>query len=201
MVKVKLIRHSERLDYSHPFYWLFCIGHYWADSPLTSKGYQIARAKGAEMVKDDFKPKYIYTSPYSRTMATAIEIKNAFPHSEIKIEPLLAEYQPHYKHRITLYPNGLPTEYDGAKTDFNFPETYDNFSRRVEFIVGKLLEKNTDDFIVMTHGEVLKNYINKLQEMYPNIVLDPGTTPYLTVLTFDYDPETKTIIEDSVNIS
>ena len=200
MVKIKIIRHSERLDFSHPFYWLFCFGHYWSDSPLTSNGYQIADAKGKQMINNEFKPKYIYTSPYSRTLATATEIKNSFPHTEIVIEPLLAEYQPMYKHKITLYPKGIPTTYDGEKTEFSYPETHEQFTKRIKFIISKLIEKNNADTIVMTHGEVLKVYINYLQELYPNLILDAGSTPYLTILSFEYDPTEKKIIEDSIRI-
>lgn len=200
MVKIKIIRHSERLDFSHPFYWLFCFGHYWSDSPLTSNGYQIADAKGKQMINNEFNPKYIYTSPYNRTMATSTEIKNSFPHAQIIIEPLLAKYQPMYKHKIALYPKGIPTTYDGNVTEFSYPETIEQFTRRIKFIISKLLEKNTSDIIVITHGEVLKVYINYLQELYPNLILDPGTTPYLTILSFEYDDNNKIIIEDSIKL-
>lgn len=200
MVQIKIIRHSERLDFSHPFYWLFCFGQYWADSPLTTEGYQMANAKGKEMVSKDFNPVHIYTSPYTRTMATATEIKNSFPHSEIIIEPLLAEHQPNYKHRINLYPNGIPTTYDGKETKFSYPENYEDFTARVQFIITTLLEKHDDDIIVVTHGEVLKVLINYVQSIYPDLMLDPGTTPYLTILSFEYDKPSNTIIEKSIRL-
>lgn len=200
MVEIKIIRHSERLDFSHPFYWLFCFGHYWSDSPLTSNGYTIANDKGKQMVKNDFNPKYIYTSPYNRTMATATEIKNSFPESQIIIEPLLAEYQQHYKHRINLYPKGIPTKYEGKETDFSYPETYENFLKRVKFIITKLVEKSNCDIIIMTHGAFLKAYISDLQEKYPDLMLDPKDTPYLTILSFNYDPVENKIGENSIKI-
>jgi broad specificity phosphatase PhoE len=199
MAKIKIIRHSERLDFTNPFYWLFYFGHYWADSPLTANGYTIANDKGKKMV-NQFNPRYIYTSPYNRTMATATEIKNSFPHSEIIIEPLLAEYQPNYKHKINLYPKGIPTKYDGIETGFSYPETQDQFNRRVKFIISKLIEKNDSDIIIMTHGAVLKTYINYLQEEYPELILDPKDTPYLTVLSFEYDNVNKKIVEESIKI-
>lgn len=200
MVQIKIIRHSERLDFSHPIYWLFCLGQYWADSPLTTDGYQMAYDKGKEMVGNNFNPKHIYTSPYTRTMATSTEIKNSFPQSEIVIEPLLAEYQPNYKHRINLYPNGIPTTYEGQETEFFYPETYNNFLLRVQFIISKLLEKHDDDIIVVTHGEVLKVYINYIQTLYPDLMLDPGSTPYLTTLSFEYDKENNLIVEKSIRL-
>lgn len=200
MVKIKIIRHSERLDYSYPLYWLFCFGHYWADSPLTSNGYKIADTKGKHMIDNNFSPKYIYTSPYNRTMATSTEIKKSFPHAKLIIEPLLAEYQPNYKHKINLYPNGIPTTYNGIETDFDYPENYENFTKRVKFIISKILEKIHSDTIIVTHGEVLKVYINYLQENFPNIVLDPYNTPYLTILSFDYNQNTETIDENSIKI-
>ncbi|XWV25584.1 putative phosphoglycerate mutase family protein [Tupanvirus deep ocean] len=201
MVQIKIIRHSERLDYSRPLYWLLCFGHYWADTPLTRNGHVIANVKGKEMVTTDFNPKYIYTSPYTRTMATATEIKDSFPHSEIIIEPLLAEYQPYYKHNINLYPNGIPTTYDGQETEFVYPESYETFEKRIKFIISKLIEKHDTDIIIVTHGEVLKTYINYIQSLYPDLMLDPGTTPYLTVLSFKYDKETNIIDQSSVKIN
>lgn len=200
MVKIKIIRHSERLDYARPLYWLFYFGHYWADAPLTTKGHNVANIKGKELIQINFEPKYIYTSPYARTIETAAEIKSSFAHSEIIIEPLLAEYQPNYKHNISLYPNGIPTIYNGKETPFTYPETYDKFSERVKFIISRLIDKNNEDFIVVTHGEVLKMYINYLQSLYPDLMLDPGNTPYLTVLSFEFDKTYNKIIEQSVKL-
>lgn len=200
MVKVKIIRHSERFDFSHPFYWLFCFGHYWSDSPLTSNGYTIANDKGKQMTKSDFNPKYIYTSPYNRTMATATEIKNSFPESQIIIEPLLSEYQPYFKHKINLYPKGIPTKYEGKDTEFNYPETYEKFSERIVFILSQLIVKNDSDFIIMTHGEVLKVYFSYLQQKFPELILDIKDAPYLTILSFEYDSNSKKILGSSVKI-
>lgn len=200
MVKIKIIRHSERLDFSHPIYWLFCFGHYWSDSPLTSNGYTIANDKGKQMMKGDFNPKYIYTSPYNRTMATATEIKSSFPESEILIEPLLSEYQPNFKHRINLYPKGIPTKYNGKETTFSFPETYEKFLERVKFIITQIIEKHNCDIIIMTHGAVLNAYVTLIQQQFPDLMLDPKGTPYLTILSFDYDPDKKKIIESTIKI-
>ena len=200
MVKIKIIRHSERLDYSHPFYWLFCIGHYWNDTPLTTSGHELAAVRGKQLATDDFNPKNIYTSPYIRTMETAIEFKTYFPHSEIVIEPLLSEHQPKYKHTINLYPNGIPTIYDGIQTEFSYPESYEQFTVRVKFIFSKLMEKNKEDFIIVTHGEVLKTYINYLQDEFPDQFLDANTTPYLTTLSLEYDPIDLKIDPQSIKI-
>lgn len=199
-ITVKLIRHSERLDYKHPFYWLICFGQYWSDSPLTQNGHKIAKEKGKNLLTNNFNPKHIYTSPYTRTMATAIEIKSSFPHSEIIIEPLLSEYQPIYKHAINLYPEGIPTTYNGEETNFSYPETYEQFSMRIQFIVDKLLEKHLSDFLIITHGEVLKMFITHLQNKYPDMLLDCGETPYLAVLTFEYNIVEKKIDDKSIRI-
>lgn len=199
MVQIKIIRHSERLDYAYPFYWLICFGHYWSDSPLTTKGYQVANDKGKIIVSDNFKPACIYTSPYSRTMATAAEIKASFPYSEIVIEPLLSEYQPSYKHRINLYPNGIPTTHDGKETIFSYPETHEDFSKRALFIVSKLIDKKMD-LIIITHGELLKVYIKHLQSLFLDVMQKVDTIPYLTVLSFEYNTETNEIVKSSIRI-
>ncbi len=200
MVLIKIIRHSERLDFTNKIYWLICFGHYWADSPLTVKGHEMANNKGKQMITHNFNPKYIYTSPYTRTMATSTEIKTSFPYAEIIIEPLLSEYQPFFKHRINLYPSGIPTTYEGQDTAFDYPETYNDFSRRIQYIISKLIDKHNDDLIVVTHGEVLKVFIAYIRSIYPDLSLDPGTTPYLTTLTFEYDKDTNIIIEGSIEV-
>ena len=169
MVKVKIIRHSERLDHTNPLYWLICFGHYWSDSPLTKNGHEIAKKCAQELVVSGFKPKYIYTSPYSRTMETATEIKSSFPSTEIVIEDLLAEYQPYFAHRINLHPAGIPTNFNGKNTDFSYPEVYPVFIDRVKFIISGLIDKNDDDFVVITHGELLKVYIGYIQTIYPDL--------------------------------
>jgi len=201
MVRVKIIRHSERFDYSHPLRWLFCFGHYWSDAPLTNNGYKIANSKGQQIATSDIDPKYIYTSPYSRTMATSTEIGKSFPHAAMKIEPLLSEYQPYFGHNITLYPNGIPTTFDGEFTEFYYPETYAQFNNRVQYIMEMLMEKNKTigDFIVVTHGELLKTYIIYLQNKFPDLLLQSDETPYLTILSFEYNDNLE-IIKDSVRV-
>lgn len=185
MVKIKIVRHSERLDYTYPLYWLICFGYHWSDSPLTTNGYKMVKKKSKKIIDNNFNPKYIYTSPYTRTMGTSTEIQKLFYNSQILIEPLLSEYQPYFAHCTSIYPNGIPTIYNDMETGFTYPETEDNFYQRVKFIVQKIVEKHDDDLILVTHGEFIKKYINYLQKMYPEIVLDPGSTPYLTVLSFE----------------
>lgn len=199
MVLIRIIRHSERLDFANPFVWLFYFGHYWADSPLTINGHKNADLKGKELISNTFNPKYIYTSPYNRTLETSIEIKKSFPMAEIVIEPLLSEYQGYYQHKISLYPEGIPTTYEGMDTEFSYPESYEDFSKRVQFIIQKLIEKKMD-LIVVTHGELLRSLINYLQNIYSSIEIDPGMTPYLTVLSFEYDIESGQIIESSIKL-
>lgn len=141
IIQVKMIRHGDRLDYSNRFYWLCCIGQYWADSPLNSQGYEKSKTKAKKIESSGFIPKLIYTSPYNRTIATATEMKNVFEQAEVIIEPLLAEYQSYRAHTISLYPNGIPTKYNGTQTDFSYPETLGEFSQRTQFIIKKLMRK------------------------------------------------------------
>lgn len=201
MPRIKIIRHSERVDHANPLYWMICFGHTWFDSPLTSRGHTMAKDKGQQLIEPGFNPLYIYTSPYNRTIATATEIKSSFPHTQIMIEPLLAEYQPWWQHTIDLYPEGVPTSYDGTETDFTYPESYEQFERRIQFIVSKLINKTDGDFIIMTHGEVLKTYTGYIQRLYPDLMLNIGSAPYLTTLSFDYDMVNQRITEASVRIN
>jgi len=201
IIRVKIIRHSNRLDYSNPLKWMFYFGHDWCDSPLTSNGYVNAKKKGQTLaIGQSYNPKNIYTSPYNRTMATATEIKSSFPQTEIIVEPLLAEFQPnpYAAHTIGLYPNGIPTTYDGTPTDFAYPESRDSFNKRVQFIISNLVKKNSSDLMIITHGEVLKSYISHLQNLFPNLLLDPGSTPYLTCLSFDVDKTDGTFVNGSI---
>jgi broad specificity phosphatase PhoE len=176
-------------------------GHYWNDSPLSSKGYVNAKSKATQISTQGYYPAYIYTSPYNRTMATATELKSIFPTSEIIIQPLLCEYQPKYKHTIDLYPQGIPTNYEGEPTEFVYPETPEMFSRRVQFIIFKLVEKNSKNIVIVTHGELLKSFINYLQNLFPNLMLNGNNVPYLTVLSFDIDKNTMEFVEDSIIIN
>ena len=199
-IRVKIIRHSERLDYKNPIYWMFCLGQCWADSPLTYNGHQMARTKGPILASDGFNPKVIYTSPYKRTVATATELKHTFSKSQIIIEPLLAEFQDVFKHNIDVYPTGIPTTYDGLETQFSYPESEANFNLRVRFILSRLMEKAKEDFLVVTHGAVVKDCINHFQTLFPNKILDPGNTPYLTTLSFEFDSDTGEIDENTVKL-
>lgn len=200
MVKIKIIRHSERLDFTYPLYWLVCFGQFWSDTPLTANGHKIAKDKAIKMRDDNFNPSHIYTSPYTRTMATATEIKTSFPNTQILIEPLLSEYQPYFAHSTSIYPHGIPTTYNDTATEFRYPETITNFAKRIQFIIGKIIEKSDNDCILVTHGEVIKSCVTYIKHLYPELVLDPGNTPYLTVLSFEYDKINDKIIRQSVKI-
>lgn len=200
MIKIKIIRHAERLDFTYPIYWLGCIGQFWADSPLTNNGHKTAREKGKKITIDNFNPKIIYTSPYKRTMQTSTELQKSLVKSQIITEPLLSEYQPNYCHKISLYPEGIPTTYEGESCGFNYPESHEKFTERIKFIITKIIEKNNEDIMIVTHGEVLKVCVNHFQTFYPDLMLDPGNTPYLTTLTFVYDKTNDKIIKESIKI-
>lgn len=200
MQRIKIIRHSERLDCSHPFYWMFYIGHYWCDTPLTKRGYQLARSKGISISSPDFDPKYIYTSPYNRAMTTATCIKEAFPDTTLVIEPLISEYQPYFAHTISLYPDGIPTTYDGMETGFSYPESKEQLSKRVSFILDKIVDKHTDDLIIVTHGGIIKSFIELLRTLFPDLKIDSKSTPYLTTISFDVSLETRKISSENIII-
>ena len=199
-MRVVIIRHSERLDYTSPLLWMVCIGHYWNDSPLTYRGYTMARERGQKLAETEIKPKLIYTSPYNRTMATANEILNHFPGAVLAIEPLLSEYQPSSPHTVSLYPNGIPTTFEGVETEFRFPETEEELDKRVRFIISKLIEKNDDDIILVTHGEIVKVFTNYLVMAYPDLILDLRGAPYLTSLSFEFDKTTQQIIPSTIQV-
>lgn len=201
MIKIKIIRHAERLDYKYPFYWIGCIGQFWADSPLTTNGHKTAHEKGKKIVMDNFNPKIIYTSPYKRTMQTSAELQKSLSKAQIITEPLLSEYQPNYCDKISLYPDGIPTTYEGESYGFKYPESYENFTKRIKFIITKIIEKNQDDVMIVTHGEILKVCINHFQTMYPDLLLDSSNAPYLTTLTFIYNKTNDQIIKESVSVN
>jgi broad specificity phosphatase PhoE len=199
-MRVVIIRHSERLDYSNPLLWMVCIGHYWNDSPLTWRGYTMAKERGRKMAESGLKPKNIYTSPYNRTMATANEILRHFPGATLAIEPLLSEYQPSSPHTVSLHPDGIPTTFEGLETEFKFPESETDLEKRVRFIVSKLVEKNNDDIILVTHGEILKVFTNYLVTAYPDLILDLKGAPYLTSLSFEFDKNTQHIDSSTIQV-
>lgn len=198
MKKITIMRHGERLDSVYPIYWLGCIGQYWADSPLTANGHKTAEEKGKNMIIDDYNPLYIYTSPYQRTMQTSIEIQKSFPKSQIIIEPLFSEYQPFIKHCIQLFPQGIPTLFEGETTEYTYPESYEKMTSRVKYIFSQLVKKNNDDIIIVTHGEVVKVFLDFIREKFDNIPSKNIT--YLTSLFFIYDTNNNCIVGDSINI-
>lgn len=200
---IKIVRHSERYDYSYPHRWIFFFGHYWADTHLTSEGRKKAAARARYMVRNKFNANYIYTSPYIRTMETATEMKSVFGDSQLIIESLLSEYQPYWRHTVSLYPNGIPTSYQGVDTEFSFPESKDNHRKRIDFIINKIIEKhdNNDKIIIITHGEVIKTFADILNTKYPDILLNTTNLPYLVELSFEYDKTNNTYIENTIKIN
>lgn len=200
MVKVRILRHSERTDYTEPYKWVFYTGYCSNDSPLTSRGFDMANTKAKLLANDpDFKPQVIYTSPYTRTIQTAVQMKTIFNDADVIIENLLAEYQESYVHKINIYPTGIPI-YNADGNNFNFPESYADLEKRVMYIIPKLIKKRSSDIIIITHGEVVKVFISYLQQMFPDKLLDPGRTPYLTCIYFEYDTDTDTINKESVKL-
>lgn len=195
MVRVIIIRHSERLDFTYPLYWLTCIGQFWADTPLTNNGKKMALTKGQEL-KSTINPHNIYTSPYIRTIATTEQIAQSFPEAKIIIEPLLSEYQPYYRHSITKYPKGIPIE----NTPFRFPETLIDFDKRAEYIIEHMMKNNDKDFIIVTHGEFIRFSVEWLNKKFEDLKLYIKSIDYLTTVSFEYDPTNGKINKTSVKI-
>lgn len=218
MVQIKIIRHSERLDYTHRLYWWACcagyyvsnapivqdnIGYYLSDSPLTENGVTIAVEKGKEIAEifPEFQPSRIYTSPYIRTIQTSDAIAHTYPVDIIHI-PLLAEYQPYFSHTIREYPSGITTTFNELETGFSYPETYDQFEHRIHFVIDQLIDAHkgsNEDILIVTHGEVVRASIQRLNAIFPALNLDTSV-PYLTMLSFTYDTDTNQIIESSCRL-
>jgi broad specificity phosphatase PhoE len=185
MVHIKIIRHSERLDYAYPWYWIFCIGQYWTDPPLTLNGHLMAKRKGCEL-KKEFDPKIIYTSPYTRTFSTAIEINYSFPEAKIVLQPLLSEFQYFKNHSTSFYPLGIPATFNGKETKFNFPENYEDFEERIIYCINKLIKNAESDILIVTHAEAIKVFAGYLKSIYTDITLEFKNIGYLDTLSFDY---------------
>lgn len=202
---IKIIRHAERFDLTFPHLWIFYFGYYWCDPPLTNNGHLSARLIGRNF--KNFHPKYIYSSPYIRTIDTAKEIRRSFPHSKIIIEPLLSEYQPFFKHTTKLFPNGIPTTFRGMKTNFSFPEKYTSFIQRIKFIIQQIINQhsNHDDILIVTHAGFMQAYLRYLNllcdKVCPNLKLSQLSLPYLTTLSFQFDKNINTIIESTISLS
>jgi len=201
MVHIKILRHSERYDFTNPIKWIFSFGGYWSDPPLTNKGHRMAYLKGKEIRDEKFYPVNMYCSPYIRTISTGNEIKKSFTGMEIIFEPLIAEYQPYFKHQTILYPIGLPTNYNGESTLFKYPETYDLFQERVTYIIDKIMSSNSQDTLIISHGEFLKAFISYLQNQFPLSINETEYVSYLYEISFDYDYQTQEIDEKSIKLS
>ena len=178
---IKLIRHSERLDRANPIYWACCIGYHWTDTPLTTNGYAMAQKAGERLAQDkSFSPTHIYSSPYTRTISTAAEIRKSYPETELVLEPLISEYQSLFSHHTAMHPRGIPTDYRGTPTGFSYPEGTDAFRRRVDFIVDKLIKKHNTDLLIVAHGAVINWLIERLVGEAPEYVHYLGTVTFQT---------------------
>lgn len=202
LTKVRIIRHSARLDQSNYFTWQFMIGQYGDDSSLSTDGYTMAITKGQQLASEGLKFKHVFCSPYKRTIATGTQFLESFPESTIVIEPLLAEEQLSKAHIIELYNKPIPCKYNGVLTEFSFPETVSTFNKRVQFIVSKLIEDHGDsgDIVMVTHGAIVKSYASYVSSLFPDLGIDTWTAPYLTTLSFTFDKSSQTIVKDSVKM-
>lgn len=200
MIKVKIIRHAERYDYVNPLSWMFYFGHYWSDPPLSNRGYQWTKQKASSWENEQFCPKQIYTSPYVRTMATAVVFKDHFMDCQMAVIPLLAEYQPSYAHKTTFYPKGIPTDCDNCPTHFVYPESNISFKKRVKFIIHHLFSISKSDILIVTHGEVLRSLKEILMAEAPHLIANNEPIPYLHTLAFDYDTVNQGIVKESIKV-
>jgi broad specificity phosphatase PhoE len=203
---IKIMRHGARQDVSNPISWLsglFC--NYFHDTSLSYYGHQTSIEKGKALKNKEFNPKWIFTSPYQRTIETANNIRLSFPESSFDIIPLLAEYQPNYAQRINCYKDSVPTNYYNELTEFSYPETHEQFKKRVVFTINKLINKcnnlqNDTNILVVTHAEFVRCFIDYLSKVYPDLVLDSNNITYLSSVTFEYDVNTGLISENNIII-
>lgn len=202
MLKIKIMRHSERYDHIHYLkWWSSCLWVNISDSPLTENGINMADAKGKELLDNGFCPNVVFSSPYTRTIDTSIEILKYFPKADFFIEPLLSEFQYWYAHTTFLYKEGIPCKYKGEDTNYNFPESYQEFDSRVNFIMEKIINdyKSKNTILIITHSEFIKSYINFIKKNTETIINEPAIN-YLTSVTFDYDINNSCIDGKSVII-
>jgi broad specificity phosphatase PhoE len=197
-MKVKIIRHAERLDCTSPIYWMCCVGQHFSDTPLSVNGLASASLLGEQFAAEGFNPSHIYVSPYSRTLSTAVRVRKSLPRTDLIIENLLAEYQSSSAHCINLYPEGLPTDYHGDDTGFSYPETEDQLQNRIRFILYKLMDKNDQDILLVTHAGILQAVYDIIRKDNPEFKLDMDRIGYLASISFDYDYNNKTILLDTV---
>lgn len=178
------MRHSERLDYANPLYWLVCLGYYRHDPPLTKRGCDMAEDKAKDMITEHFDPTRIFSSPYLRTTTTASIINKYYPEATLSFDTGLSEYQIWSRHCTSMYPDGID------HPDYPFPETYEQLKHRtINTIEGIIKSHPGEDILIVTHGAVLRAYIdhiNSIIETYKPAtpLIETGDLHYLSTLSF-----------------
>lgn len=169
--QIKVIRHSERLDYARPYYWCICFGYLSQDPPLSKRGYELVLEKAEDLLAEAFVPDRIYTSPYLRTMTTATIIHEHYPDSSLAIDAGLSEYQNIQAHRTSLCPNGIVSEW-------SWPETREQMTKRAIETINNIIERHpNEDILIVTHRPLIKMYAKYLGQ-------DLSDVPYLSGISF-----------------
>lgn len=190
-MKVKICRHSERLDYANPLYWLICFGYHSADPPLTERGCTMVENKAQQLLSEGFTPQRIYSSPYLRTMTTASIMQKYWPGAEIHMETGLSEYQSWRKHRTTIFPAGIESTYA-------FPERHEDMRSRARETIDNLIKKSTGDLMIVTHGAIVRAYAEYVNEMIQGYnLLKEEAVPQLDTSNINYLGTLSFTIEDN----
>lgn len=190
-MRVKICRHSERLDYANPLYWLICFGYHGTDPPLTERGCSMVENKAQQLLSEGFVPQKIFTSPYLRTMTTASIMQKYWPTADIHVEPGLSEYQSWRKHRTAVYPNGIESTYE-------FPERHDAMRIRARETIDSLIKKSSGDLMIVTHGAIVRAYADHVNDMIQGYnLLKEETVPQLDTSSINYLGTLSFTIEDN----
>lgn len=175
-MKIIFIRHSERYDRTYPLHWICNIasGAYMFDTPLSQNGLTMASGKATELIQTEHQITTIYTSPYLRTMTTAMTIGESYPDAKVIINRDISEYQAHFSHKTNICPNNI---------SHTFPESYDELESRICSFLDITLEshKENDEILVVTHSEIIKTLGNILSNLIDEFEFDEDV-PYLARL-------------------
>lgn len=175
-MKIIFIRHSERYDRTYPLHWMCSVasGAYMFDTPLSTNGVTMASDKATELIQAGHQINTIYTSPYLRTMTTAMTITESYPEANVIINRNISEYQSHFSHATNICPNNISHVY---------PESHDDMVSRISLFLDTTVESHQEDdeILVVTHSEIVKTLGDILSELTDDFEFD-GHVPYLARL-------------------
>ena len=165
-----IIRHSERIDYAFPERWKKSVRYKenYKDPYITRKGIDIAKKATLKILLDmkcynyDI-PKYIYCSPFTRCLETAIVILNTidlYTDKEllIRIEPGLREqYTPSIIYK-ELMDNKMKTR--------NIINRFKNYKHRFDKTYTPILSYNDMKYNSLNPYTEIKRPLDVIHELY-----------------------------------